>query len=307
MNAARRSVGSTSMVAAKSSDVKAKLVIRRGFTLLELLLALLLSGMLLSAAFAAVHLSWKYRSAGAAQVEVAMVTRGVLEDLTVDLRSGVVPADDNSVRHQLDSITGLPNGAALMLAQMAHKKGAVEFEGLSEIRERVLQFETDETINPVHCYGESRFFVIQTANPNYRFAETENPSSAAAVSHVVWWWNSGQATRVPFRIQNDRLQYSTVSASNDMHGLVRIYRSMGADSVKSGQSTMLDETGAAWTRVLTSVESAEFRYSDGDAWVNSWNSHTSGRLPNAVELVVRRTQDPTAHRFVIRLPQVTSP
>ena len=87
--------------------------IRSGFTLMELLLALVLTGMIMTAAFGAVQLSWKYRSAGDAQVEQSQTVRGVLQDITLDLRSTAIPVQ-TTIDDQVSRIEGLPDDVAIM-------------------------------------------------------------------------------------------------------------------------------------------------------------------------------------------------
>jgi prepilin-type N-terminal cleavage/methylation domain-containing protein len=282
---------------------------RHGFTLMELLLALMLCGMVLSAAFGAVHLSWKYRSAGEAQVEQSQVVRGVLQDITLDLRSGSVPPAPMDDEEKLTDVAGLPDHIAAAFKALVRKE-ASQIEGLSNIEERVLEFDSIDQVDPVHFYGEREFFVVLTASPNYRFvASNEVGRVRSPLSHAVWWWNSGQAIRVPFSIRNDQVQRRTLSGDPEHAGLVRVRQDFDARSSRSvmgSRSGTIGPDDGHWTSIIPDAHEVSFRYSDGIEWKASWNSHVTQTLPSAVEFNLVRKQDMVEHRFVIRLPQVTA-
>tara|TARA_R110002072_G_scaffold303069_2_gene492688 strand:- start:16075 stop:16998 length:924 start_codon:yes stop_codon:yes gene_type:complete len=280
---------------------------RLGFTLMELLLALMLCGMVLSAAFGAVHLSWKYRSAGEAQVEQSQVIRGVLQDITLDLRSGSVPPEPMDDEEKLADVAGLPDHIAAAFKALVRKE-APQIEGLSSIEERVLEFDSIDQVDPVHFYGEPEFFVVLTDSPNYRFVSSnEKGGDRSPLSHVVWWWNSGQAIRVPFSIRNDQIQRRTLGGDLEHAGLVRVRQDFDARSSRSvmeSRSGTIGPDDGNWTSIIPDAHEVSFRYSDGIEWKASWDSHATQRLPSAVEFNFVRKHDMVEHRFVIRLPQV---
>lgn len=282
---------------------------RQGFTLMELLLALMLCGMVLSAAFGAVHLSWKYRSAGETQVEQSQVIRGVLQDISLDLRSAVVPPEPQDTEEQLSEIANLPDHIAAAFKTLVRKESP-QFTNPNRIEERVLEFDSIEKIDPIHFYGERDFFVAFSDSPNYRFTNlTSQGSASSPLSHTVWWWNSGRAIRVPFSIQNDRLQRRTLTGNAAYNGLIRVQQGFDVRSVKStagGRAGAIVPSDGHWMSIVPDVSEVSFRYSDGVTWQASWNSHSTRTLPAAVEFILARKQDPVEHRFVIRLPQVSN-
>lgn len=276
---------------------------------MELLLALMLCGMVLSAAFGAVHLSWKYRSAGERQVEQSQVVRGVLQDISLDLRAAVIPPELQDTEEELTEVAELPDHIAEAFKTLVRTESP-QFKGLSRIEERVLEFDSIEKVDPIHFYGERDFIVIFSDSPNYRFAASDNPGTARSpLSHTVWWWNSGRAIRVPFSIRNDRLQRRTLTGDAVHGGLVRVQQDFDARSSKSGvgsRSGAISPTDGDWTSIVPDASEVSFRYSDGVNWQTSWNSHAIRKLPAAVEFILARKQDPVEHRFVIRLPQVSN-
>lgn len=283
----------------------------QGFTLVELLLALALCGIVLSAAFGAVHLSWKYRTAGEAQVVRALVIRGVLQDMTLDLRTAAVPLDSESVENEQAGVVGLPDEVAEAFTEFAEQT-ASHWDGVADIREQVLEFDRVDQVNPVHFFGVDNCFVMLSASENPRFAaasahkRTHSRSVNASMSHVVWWWNSGAATRVPFSIRNDQLEYRTLIGAADGRSLARMqlgFDARGAQSGSVGRPGPLTAASGNWTSINDDVREVTFRYSDGRQWQSSWNSHLSRRLPTAVELKLEVGPRADQQRLVIRIPQ----
>ncbi len=64
---------------------------RPAFTLLETLVALALLGMIMASVSASIDLYWKYRTLSRERISAAQILRGVMEDLSCDLRSGEAP------------------------------------------------------------------------------------------------------------------------------------------------------------------------------------------------------------------------
>lgn len=275
---------------------------------MELLLALLLCGMVMSAAFAAVHLSWKYRSAGETQVEQSQVMRGVVQDMALDLRSAVVPPEPQQIDDELAEFDTLPDEVVAAFKIAARKKSSA-LSALAEIEERILELDSTEPVDPVHFYGEAEFFVVLTGSPNYRFAASRDAAGVnSTLSHAVWWWNRGQSVRVPFSVRNDRIQRRTLTAESEYPGLIRVWRDVEspvAARSSRGNAAAISQREGDWTSIIGDLEHLSFRYSNGIDWKDSWNSHAVQALPTAVEFRFVRRQDLVERRFVLRLPQAS--
>ena len=276
---------------------------RAGFTLIEVLLALALCGVVLSAAFSAVHLSWKYRSAGTTQVEQSQIVRGVLQDLALDLRStvrfpGAVPISD-----KLANVDGMTPEMMAMFKNLA-KQDSSQFEQLSDIEEQVLQFDSVGLTDPIHFYGEPDFFVMLSNSENYRFASSTVANQPPVLQqHVVWFSNSGRSVRVPFGVSNDQLQFSTLSAPSRQTGLLRMAQTFDARTAGSSNQ----KSDANWTKIIPDSTTASFRYFDGVEWRTAWDSQKAKRCPAAVEITLHLRQQDSGEnaRLVVRLPQET--
>ena len=278
-------------------------IARSGFTLIEVLLALALCGVVLSAAFSAVHLSWKYRSAGTLQVERSQIMRGVFQDVTLDIRSAVRFPEAAPTNDKLDTVDGMTPEMMAMFKNLANQE-APQFEELSEIEERVLQFDSVGLTDPIHFFGDVDFFVMLSDSENYRFASTAVANHPPVLQqHVVWFSNSGRSLRVPFSVSNGQLQFTTLSALSEQSGLLRMVQTF--DARTAGSSNQNSDTN--WTRIIPDSKTASFRYFDGMEWRTTWNSQDAKRCPVAVEITLHSGQQRAKEkmRFVVRLPQET--
>ncbi|MEO1996366.1 MAG: prepilin-type N-terminal cleavage/methylation domain-containing protein, partial [Planctomycetaceae bacterium] len=227
MNKRRSHLAAVGNAGVRTVPLRIGLRSRCGFTLIELLLALALCGIVLSAAFGAVHLSWKYRTAGESQVANALVIRGVLQDMTLDLRTTALPPQSTPSDETIDATDGVPDAVADALQELAPSAEARMSE-VGDVREQMLQWETIDHVRPVHFYGAENFFVLLASADNYRFATSAMSgrdtveAASAAQAHVVWWWNSGSNLRVPFSIRNQQLDERTLVGDADWVGLVRM-------------------------------------------------------------------------------------
>lgn len=268
---------------------------RSGFTLMELLLALVLTGMIMSAAFGAVHLSWKYRSAGEVQVEQSQTIRGVVQDITLDLRSTAIPNRHVATHEQAGRIDGVPESVAVLFREIVRKEVALDASIGPDIQERILDFDSVATVDPIHFYGESDFMVMLSTSSNYRFTSSIQPDENPR-SHVVWSGSKDSSLRIPFAIRNDRLDYSTVPRAANQTGLNRMQRRLPS-------AARTPQTDIKSISIVPDAIKVSFRYSNGNEWRTTWNSHQLKQLPTAIELNFSRESTPEPHRFVIRLLQ----
>ena len=288
---------------------------RSGFTLVEVLLALSLCAFVVSAAFGAIHLSWKYRTAGETQVANALLVRGVLHDLTLDLRTAVLPTQTGAIEASSTS-SEMPSALMQAIKELdapPQLQTQLQLQDVANVREQLLEWDDVDQLQPVHFYGNASCFLMLSAVENHRFQSPTSSITDRAIqsrspqSHVIWWWNEGRNTRLPFSVNNQRLIERSLVGSSHAEGLVRVRLAFDVLAQRSFAGTRRDpinhDTGE-WITVLSDVESLKFRYSDGDRWWESWNSESSGQLPTAVECLLVRKRSRDKQRLVVRLPQV---
>ena len=256
--------------------------LRGGFTLIEVLAVLAISGMIVMATFGAIHTQTKLQSTGQSQVERSLIRKGVFDDLTSDLRSTLRPATQRTAppAPQLPSL----------------------LQPTSDFSEQVLDLPQLPRA-AVRFYGESNFLVIELSQPSARFhphqsAATQTPSRS---QQVLWFCNSGDVRRVPLQRDRDRLHHALVNAERWSHGLTRVEIPLAGGQSALTSRTLTPQTGH-WSSIAPEIESIKFRYFDGQNWHRRWDEHALERIPRAVEVTTVSAMAGT-QSFLVRLPQ----
>jgi prepilin-type N-terminal cleavage/methylation domain-containing protein len=282
----RRMLKSDKPVAmAASVDRQSRFPLRRAFTLMETLAALAILGLVVSSLSASLHLYWKYRSVSRSQITIAQLQRGIIDDLTSDLRMTL--QDPVAVR------------AASMVAA-ARSESFTENPGSERflnVTEQVLELPTDLRNQPVHFVGTSQSLALLHDQTNPRFDPARSNYRSAGLSHIVWWVNREGSIRLPLFHSGPQLITVAVNALENRRGLVRKVRkdSGGSASSTSGEDEWL---------VAADVTRLRLRYFDGENWRIEWNSFQQQALPLAVEvLIMINGETEKGTPVVIWLPQ----
>lgn len=251
---------------------------RRGFTLLEVLLAAALGTVLVTVCFQAAHLNWKYRLASEAAIEESRVRLGLLEDLTLDLRAALAPVD-------------------LRTARSAERGGRRELLPQTDFSEQFLNVDVETPTRPLHFIGTPDALLLLREQGNPRFPATS--ADAAGIQQVVWWCRSAGAPRLPYALSGHRRLQRAPDMPRDADGLMR--------TVWPLHEGFPAARGAALPRsqvVEASISRVSFRYFDGQAWRSGWDSSAERLLPVAIEvsLTWQDAAEPPL-RGVLHLPQ----
>jgi len=242
---------------------------RDAFTLLEILLALMLTSLLLVVLSMAIDFHLRVAEKGRVEVEEGQLARVLLHRIADDLRNAVAPAAEQE------------GGSA----------SAVE-EGAQEI---VDQFDTpisspSESVvasGTPGLYGEIDWLQVDVLRlprlDQYYQAEeyyqSEQPSSStvpdvlSAVKTVTYYLlQPGEGSLV-----------TTDAGTEEATGLVR--RELDrAVTVWTDEQGQLDQTLLETAPIAPEVVAIEFLYFDGAEWIESWDSQELGGLPLAVQI-----------------------
>ncbi|MEI6503341.1 MAG: prepilin-type N-terminal cleavage/methylation domain-containing protein, partial [Armatimonadota bacterium] len=262
---------------------------RRGFTLLEMLIALVLASVLMSGLWALLSTYERLFARGQTKVEEAQLARTLLEQISSDLKSAI------------------PDHAAGLLGQSASLRRFGLFGTQRALQVDVLQVTPSQllanprpqetTLAPGRTGRVPELHTVQYLfeEPRER-ADPENPVLTGLVRRELDW--ETPASEAAVETTRDGLKNRPTSGVDPM-------------DISAGG---LDPADDSLLRV-PEVVGLEFRYYDGSGWASQWNSLTQKSLPVAIEVLLslkrapetgsaRRAKAPLA---VEELPDVLAP
>lgn len=257
-----------------------------GFTLMETLLALALLGVVMGSIAGSLDLYWRYRRLSNERLTESQLLRGILEDLTSDVRASTVPTFVLQV--PVDDSRSSTQSSKLPETQ---KRAETSFH------EQFLSIHHSEE-TPVHFVGTKSCLAILTDHQNSRFSSPSATYTIAPPHHVVWCIHNGGSLRLPLTHHGPLLLQSTIAEGKLPTGLFRLVRHPDTEhpSASSGPPNL--------QTISEHVSAITFRYFDGSRWVNEWNSLIQFKLPRAVEVsIVMKRAGESPFRFVIEVPQ----
>lgn len=301
-------------------------MVRRGFTLLEVILALALSVIVVGAIGYAIYFHMRILEDQRARVEQALVARGLMQMIANDVRSTVQykPVDMS----QLEALLAGTDLASLLLDPAMAGAAA-------DLDPALLEGAMGGGSDPAADEGQDASQDAAPAEPR--------PGLFGAASELRC-----DISRMPRR---DQYLYGLSTDGLDVASDLRsvVYRLVPTDSLDPSQTVGLppvtepdsislvrvgishavarlaDETGTdlgaiGETMVLANgVKTLTFRYFDGEqgSWTESWDSESMESLPTAVEIVVALQPPVSAisgqvlpeesYRLVVHLPLAEPP
>jgi prepilin-type N-terminal cleavage/methylation domain-containing protein len=294
---------------------------RRGVTLLELLLAMALSVMVLSAVAMAIEMHLKMLGTRRMQVEESQLARTVLSRIKQDLMNAVqyeVLDVSNLQSLASDALTGAAGLDPSSLSGLAEQAGVdpamVEdpfgIAGTQDIAGSVApptipglrgnQYELQIDVSRLPRIDE--YFVMY--NPLDTTKLVDIPSDVKTVAYYLSPdlppLEEGQG--LPDLSQQERIRVTGYAG----RGLMRreLDRAVTTWAVNNGDTLELSRSGEMLAPEVTGLE---FRYFDGLDWWLEWNSEARQGLPVAVAIAIEiggdpsRVEDPEASRSLLSL------
>jgi prepilin-type N-terminal cleavage/methylation domain-containing protein len=290
-------------------------LVRRAFTLLEVLLALALSVILLMAVYGAFDLYLRFATVGHDDMEQSQIARALLRRLSADIRSVVYrpPAtrsssassgQSNSSGDQRDQSGGGSNQSS---SQSGNRSGgssggsgagassnASANSGNSTNENSAVDATSGFSQTMTGLVGDSTTLVMHMARATRSDGQSQTPIVEGSPAL------SGEEKSVSYFLADtgaDGLagivadSYKKANGtSGDIQGLARLEGNRLAIQIAQEQSN-LDELAESVKLLAPEVTGLQFRYFDGADWLDTWDSGLSQRLPQAVEILleVRRT------------------
>jgi hypothetical protein len=257
------------------------MTVRRGFTLLEALLAISLTSVLMVAIMASTSLYVQYRSRAIEGNRSAKILKGTLEDLRNDLRA---------------CYQGEPK--TVMTLNVPTNTGVSE----QVITERLLNFSSNETERAIHFVGRPNAMLLLREGQNARLVGV-GQDYASDHRQIAWVAPSVRSVRLPRSRLNDRVTQHDFRVPDDQDALHRAEVVVDAAGAFPSATQRRNSDAEQWS-TNEYISRMELRYFDGTQWNADWDSHLQNEtVPLAVELTLALKSNPTRSlRFVIRLP-----
>lgn len=271
---------------------------RRGFSLLEILLALSLGVVLLTAIGAAIDQSWRLTAQGQTELQRQQVARAVLRLLERDLRSVMfVPPSEFSEDGQKSSSGGLQSTFTSSAGTSGSSGSTSSTSGNSSGSSTSGSTSGNTSTTMTQVGGAQQQTVLASrgirgdavsieidgnrAQKELAYAIPVNetlPSSRTSDFRTVMYWiaapeqaNDPQGRGGLSRKEGDR--YAIASAET-----------AGRDASMNFSPTLL----------APEIVAVQFRYFDGLQWLPAWDSVSYGSLPRAVEVQLQFAPPPPA-------------
>jgi prepilin-type N-terminal cleavage/methylation domain-containing protein len=261
----------------QSSGQSGKSLLRPGFTLLEVVIALALCLVLLSAVYGALELYARYSTVGREQIERSQVARAVLRRMTSDVQSIVF---------QVPEATSEEDAAAAeegMSAAGESTSGSQSGSGTTDSGEESIVVEETEdayTGTSVGLIGDLRTLMLHISRPVRNV--TYLPIADA---ERVTMRTSDQISVSYFLAESGGAGLSDAVSQLTGTGLARL----DGDRFAIEHADVQQETDvlAAEAKIVApEVIDLQFRYWDGTLWLETWDSVALGALPQAIEVTL---------------------
>ena len=238
-----------------------------GFTMLEVILAIGLTGLLLAAIYSALDLYWKYTTLGQQQVERAQIARAVFQKISQDLHS-VTYMQETGVEEE-ESTTGSSE---------------------TETEETVIEVTNPDdayTSGNIGVFGDAQSLVLHTSRPGRQPLLISNTGSSSAMQSdllsVSYFLAVAGAEGLQGAVGD---QYrNTATTGQSTQGLARLEGDRLAMSMADGSADV--QVLAQQSQLLAAeISSLQFQYFDGTDWLEVWDSIEYGTVPQAIKVTI---------------------
>ncbi len=247
--------------------------LRFGFTLIEMLIALSLSLVLISAIYSAVSMHWKYEQVGRERIDRAQVSLAVLRLLTEDIGS-VMFTPPSNVSQEEEETAEATTPSATSPSTSTTTTTPEETASTTD--------STQASLGIVGTADQLQLDISQPARedfvPDESNEQTGTSLPATSDSVRVTWGMITPTTALPDDSGRRSLTVNPALArqlADRLRGVVEVEEDANNTVALSDASILARE-----------VVSLQFRYYDGYSWVTEWDSVVKERLPRAIEITI---------------------
>lgn len=239
---------------------------RKGFTLLELLLAASITALLMTAVSSVLFRHYQFSLKGQEVTEQARGIMVLTNRLQEDLRR---------IGFEINRSDTQDPGLDLK----------------SNIGERVLQWDTQFMLDPVGIYGKEDVLFISRMVP--AVGSQASPDAPLVHEYLVWSSRNTEHFQLPVRDATDAVQLVSAERAKAPHFLGPVSRSV-VHLQESPQNLAAQHFPIDFERL-------RFRYFDGNTWVSEWDTVHRHALPRAVEIEIWQTGYSEPEKLVVDL------
>ena len=250
-----------------STDLGTQLSERRAFSLIEVLIALALTVLLLSAVYAAVGMHLRFQTAGRDEVKKSQLVRALVRKMNEDFGSIVLAVEQADEEDESSSV-----------------ENTEEYDDVSDTALTVGGLESAESPITFGIVGTADFMHLCVSRPlrdmNYdtMYADAGYSGRSNDLLTVTYGIAPVDLSRL---IDPRRPKYDTPSpnqfANRPLTGFGR--REIDLYAFDAATDTLLEDNLLA-----PEITEVTFAYFDGTAWLDTWDSRTLGALPRAVRV-----------------------
>jgi prepilin-type N-terminal cleavage/methylation domain-containing protein len=283
---------------------------RRGFTLLEVLVALALSFLLISAVYAGLRMYWRYSTSGHEEVERALLARSLLRKIEMDVRTVMYRAapaattTDTSASGSGSSGSSSTGGGTSGSSSSGSSgssgtgssgsggSGSSGSSGSGSSSSSSSSSSDTTAVTDLYntsntgLFGTTTTLLMHCSKPGHEQLATSlamlgNMQARSSDLATVAYFVSGTTT--------GNLQHAVTTP-----GLARLEGDRLALALADQQSNIA--VLAARTQILApEVAAIRFLFFDGFRWLPDWDSNTLGGLPKAIDVTMQlRPTSPTS-------------
>ncbi|MCC7087064.1 MAG: prepilin-type N-terminal cleavage/methylation domain-containing protein [Pirellulales bacterium] len=273
----------------------------RGFTLLEVLLALGLTAVVLVLVGSAVHTTLRTIDIGRRRTEREQLARAILHRIADDLRAVMryEPFDDSGLKSSGGRASSGSGGSADSGGSSGQSSGSSKSSSQDSSSPSDNQSQSDETASQTATMPMAGIYGYQDS-VQIDITRIPRLDEYLYTNTVTAPQRRGDVRTVTYSVGNSQGGITTAAgtaigapplATNASGGLLRTEADRatflwqlqgGARAVSQTQTVLASE-----------VTALDFRYFDGAQWVTRWDSTSMNGLPRAVEILIYLADDPS--------------
>lgn len=265
----------------------------RGFTLLEVILALALGSILLAAVWSSLELFWRYSDAGREESDQLQISRAVFQAIERDLRSTIPlpPAASSSTTGSSsttsgNSTTGNSSATSSSGGTSGNTSGTTSSTGDTSSSSTTTSTAVS-AVSPIHFVGDDAAFVCQSLLPQSleQASLAASMQGAPAFRRDLQWVGWSASGKLPANTPTGSPvpPPPTLEEVDGRPQVVRWQMDVLGDQSNPNQQP---ESFPVPPEVIPELLRLRFRYFDGIEWLETWDSDLAGGLPYAVEIEI---------------------